>query len=244
MADTQVSEAAIRAPNMTLFDEAKLFIEKCASLAASKAPVTEEGAKDLRALQAEEVKLRNALDKKREAEKKPHLDAGRAVDAQYNGEIANVKSAIKPITLALTKFLEAEEAKARAAAEAARKAAAEEAARAAEFAAQAAAEEDPFDAFDAEEASRKSEAEAASLARVAATPVKVNVAGSDGSRAASLRTVGYLVTVTDASALVAHFAERQEFLDFAIELARREATFRKGAVTIPGCTITADRRAV
>ncbi|MCL4715526.1 MAG: hypothetical protein KJZ75_11500 [Hyphomonadaceae bacterium] len=228
-------------PNMTAADEVKHFVEQCAELA--KAPCNAESAPKFRALQAEEVKLRKKLDETRKAEKEPHLEAGRAVDAKYQPLIGQVQDAVKAVTLALTKFLEAEEAKARAEAEAKRKAAEEEERKARELAAAAEAEEDPFDAFDKTEASRAAEAEAASLSRQAAAPVKATVTNLGGGKAGGLRTVGWIVEVEDPSALVAHYADRMEMLELAKKLCAAEAKATKGQCKVPGVKIVADRRA-
>ncbi len=243
MPDT-VSEAAIRAPNMTLFDEVENFLETCA--AAATVDVDAERATFLRKLQKDEIALRRKIEATHRDEKEPHLEAGRAVDAKYKPLLTKVQDAIKAVTRKLTVFMEAEEAKARAAAEAARKLAEEEAARAAALAAEAEAveEDDPFAAFDTNEEARKAEAEAAALKRQAAAPVKVNVASADGGKAAGLRTVGWAVEVTDPSAFVAHFAERMEVLDLATKLAEREAKATNGQTKIPGCTLSPIRKAV
>lgn len=227
--------------NITLDDEVGLFLEQCAALASE--PVTAETAPRFRSLQAEEVKLRKRLDETRKAEKEPHLQACRDVDGRFNPLIAKVQDAVRAITVALTRFLEAEEAKRRAEAEAKRKAAEDEQRRAAELAAAAKAEADPFEAFDKSEAARQAEAQASALARQANEPVKVNVAGDDGSRAAGLRTVGWIVEVEDPAALVAHYAHRSEFIELAKKMAAQEAKFTKGQCKVPGVRIIADRRA-
>lgn len=227
--------------NMQPTDEVEHFVKQCAELA--KAPCTADTAPKFRALQAEEVKLRKKLDETRKTEKAPHLEAGRAVDAKYQPLIAQVQDAVKAVTLALTKFLEAEEAKARAAAAEAKRLAEEEERKARELAAEAEKEEDPFDAFDKTEASRAAEAEASALARQAAQPVKVNVANLDGGRAAGLRTVDWIVEVEDPAALVAHYAHRMEFLELAKKMAAAEAKASKGQARIPGVKLIADRRA-
>jgi septal ring factor EnvC (AmiA/AmiB activator) len=228
--------------NMTIDDEVAHFLEQCAN--AAKLHVSAETAPKLRTLQGEELKLRKRLDAARVEEKAPHMEAARSVDARYQPMISQVQDAVKAVTRALTAYLEAEEAKARAAAAAARKAAEEEQRRAAELAAQAQAEEDPFEAFDTGEAARKAEAEAAALARQAAAPVKVNVTSTDGGKAAGLRTVGWIVEVDDPSALVAHYADRIEFLELAKKCAAADAKASKGQAKIPGCKFIADRRAI
>lgn len=236
MPDTQVSEAAIRAPNMTIDAEVNHFVELCAE--AAKLEVNADIAPKLRGLQAEELKLRKKLEAAHKDEKAPHLEAGRAVDAKYKPLITKIGEAVEGVTKLLTKYMEAERERQRQAAEAARKAAEEEAARAAALVAQAEAEEDPFEAFETTQAANTAQAEAASLARQAAAPVKVNVASADGGKAAGLRTVGYSVEVTDPSAFVGYYAERMEVLELAKTLAAREAKATNGQAKVPGCTFT------
>lgn len=236
MPDTQVSEAAIRAPNMTLADEVENFLETCA--AAATVPVDAERATFLRKLQKDELALRKKIEATHKDEKEPHLEAGRAVDAKYKPLLTKINQAVEGVTKLLTKYMEAERERQRQAAEAARKAAEEEAARAAALAKQAEVEEDPFEAFETTQAANTAQAEAASLARQAAAPVKVNVASADGGKAAGLRTVGYSVEVTDPSAFVGHYAERMEVLELAKTLAAREAKATNGQAKVPGCTFT------
>lgn len=227
--------------NMTLADEVEHFSVACAELAGTA--ITADTAPKFRQLQADEVKLRKRLDEARKAEKEPHLAASRAVDAEYQPLIAQVQEAVIAITRKLTAFLEAEEAKVRAAAAEAKRKAEEEAQRAAKLAQQAQAADDPFAAFDKVEEARAVEANASALARQAAEPVKVNVAPQDGGRSAGLRIVGWIVEVTDAAALVAHYANRADVIEAARKCAAAEAKASKGEAKIPGVTLKADRRA-
>lgn len=227
--------------NMTLGDEVEHFLAQCQEIAATCCDETT--APRFRALQAEEVKLRKRLDATRVAEKEPHLAAGRAVDAKYQPLIGKVQDAVKAVTRSLTAFMEAEHAKREEEARQARIKAEEDRKRADALAHEAAAEEDPFDAFDKGEEARRVEAQSVSLARQAAEPVKVNVVGSEGGRAAGLRIVGWIVEVEDPAALVAHYADRMEFLDLAKQLAARDAKASKGQAKIPGVRLIADRRA-
>lgn len=227
--------------NFTVEGEVAQFIERCADIV--KTPCSAEQAPKYRALQGEEVALRKKLDATRTTEKEPHLRAGQAVDAKYNPLIAQVKKAVEAVTAALTVFLEAEDARIREEARLAREQAEKLEREAAERAAEAEAEDDPFEAFDKGEVARQVEAQAASLARQAAAPVKAVVASADGGRAGGLRTVGWNVEIIDASALVAHYAHRSEFLDLAEKMAKAEAKATKGQCKIPGVRVTADRRA-
>jgi hypothetical protein len=235
MADTITNPHADQA-NMTLADEVENFLETCA--AAATVPVDAERATFLRKLQKDELTLRKKIEATHKTEKEPHLEAGRAVDAKYKPLLTKINQAVEGVTKLLTKYMEAERERQRQAAEAARKAAEEEAARAAALAKQAEVEEDPFEAFETTQAANTAQAEAASLARQAAAPVKVNVASADGGKAAGLRTVGYSVEVTDPSAFVGYYAERIEVLELAKTLAVREAKATNGQAKVPGCTFT------
>lgn len=240
MADDERNPHADQA-NMDLAAEVAHFAERCAALA--KTPCNAETAPTFQALKSEAPKLKKRIEVTHETEKAPHLAAGRVVDAKYLPLIPKLKEAAEALQKVLTKFLDAEEARLKAEAAEAKRKAEEEAARAAKLAAEAETAEDPFEAFDKTEESRAVEATASSLARQAATPVKAKVVNADGGRAAGLRSFGWLVEVTDPAALVAHYAHRTEFLELAMQMAKREATALKGQCTIPGAKLTEDRRA-
>lgn len=227
--------------NMTMADEVDYFIEACAVLADVQAAA--DTAPRFRALQAEEVKLRKRLDEARKTEKEPYLEAGREIDARYNPMIAKIQEAVRAVTRALTQYMEAEDARLKAEARAAAEQAEAERERARALAAEAAAESDPFDAFDRGEEARRVEAQAASLARQAASPAKISVASQDGGRAGGLRIVGWIVEIEDAVALVGHYAGRTEVIELARKLAAAEAKATKGQAKIPGVRLTPDRRA-
>lgn len=228
-------------PNMTLDDEVQHYLAACEALKGVE--INAETAPRFRTLQADEVKLRRRLNEAKSAEKEPHLTANNEIEARYRPKLASIAEACRVIGNALTMFLEAEEAKRREAADAARKAAEEERARAAKLAEAAKVEDDPFEAFDKAEEARRVEADASALSRQAAAPVKVNVAGDDGARAAGLRTVGWIVEVEDPSALVGHYAHRTEFVELAKKMAAAEAKATKGQCKVPGVKFVADRRA-
>jgi hypothetical protein len=162
MADTITNPHADQA-NMSIEAEANYFVELCVDVA--KLEVNADVAPRLRALQAEELKLRKKLEAAHKTEKEPHLRAGQEVDAKYKPLITKIGAAVASVTTLLTKYMEAERERQRQAAEAARKAAEEEARKAAELAAQAEAEEDPFEAFETTQAANTAQAEAAALKR-------------------------------------------------------------------------------
>lgn len=215
-------------PNISLEAEA-LDYENRARFAGNVV-LNEGSAAATRDLIAEGVNLLKRIEDRRKTQKKPHLDAGNEIDAAHEALASPVKRACDALKAMVSKYLQAIEAQRRA--EAAK---AEEAARKAAEAAKA--DDDPFARFDAEAA-----AEAArDAARIAAKPV--NLQGREAERAASLRTY-YLVEVTDAPALVQHFAESQVLIDAAKGLAQSliRASKGKNVTNIPGIKIIEDKR--
>lgn len=228
--------------NMDLATEVAIFAERCADL-ANGTLCNAETAPKFQALKAEAPKLKKRIEDTHDVEKRPHLEAGRAVDAKYLPLLPKLKGAVDVLQGVLTQFLQAEEKRIAAERAEAARLAREEEERAAKLAAEAEAAEDPFEAFDKVEESRAVEATASSLTRQSLTPVKAKVANAEGGRSGGLRSFGWLVEVTDPAALVAHYAHRSEFLELATQMAKREATGAKGQCTIPGAKLTEDRRA-
>jgi hypothetical protein len=176
----------------------------------------------------------------RKAEKEPHLEAGRQVDAKYKPLTDRCKLATDGIKKALTPWLERQEAEKRAAAEKARQEA-EEKARAAQEAARAARE--AADLAQAEEASRLAD-EAQKAQKVAAKAEKSHASASGGiGKAVSLRTV-VEVELTDPNAAIRHYWSRAypEFAALMTQLAERDA--RAGAREIPGFNVIEKKVAV
>lgn len=204
----------------------------------SKVDATNAGA--ARDAIADEVKVRKALDAAKADEKRPHLDANSEIEARYKPLLARAADAAAKIKKALTAYLNAEEAAARAKVEAARLAAEQERKRAQEAAKQAEeADDDPFARFDAEEAARKAqEAEKQVVA-----PARINVSGQEtGAPALSLRT-NYDVAVTDGAKLVAHFASNPTLIEEARKLAKAQVRAAKGHdCGIPGIEVVAERK--
>ena len=183
--------------------------------------------------------LNKRADKMREDEKRPHLEAGRAVDARFKPVLDGAERVSKTLKQALQRYIEAEKRRQAEIAEAARKAAEEEArkAREAEEAARK-AEADPFDAFDAQKA-QEAAAEAARKAEEAqaAAASKVRVGGLEsGARALGTRTT-YEISVTNPEALVGHFATHPGIVEECRKLALAQVRAGKGFAAIPGIEI-------
>jgi hypothetical protein len=88
----------------------------------SKAIVTKVDADTAANMRARLLDLSKKADKERDEKKRPHLEAGRAIDAEYKPLVEAATSAANAIRDALTQWMRAEEAKQRAEAEAKRKA--------------------------------------------------------------------------------------------------------------------------
>lgn len=155
------------------------------------AKVTADMAANMR---ARLLDLAKKADKERDEKKRPHLEAGRAIDAEYKPLVEAATSAANTIRDALTQWMRAEEAKQRAEAEAARKAEQErlEKERAALIAA------NPIAEFTEEQP----------LPLAPVEPPKVQAGGQAG-RKAGLRTVTRF-ELTDYAAALAHVKDHKD----------------------------------
>ena len=184
--------------------------------------------------------LAKDIDKTRETEKKPHLEAGRKIDGAYKPLIDEADTVIKALKRKLGTWMDAREREAREkAAEAARKLreAEEAAAKAAE------PEDDPFLAATAEAVipdvkAAHAEAKTAEMQALAASRVS---SAAGGFRATGLKTVRK-AKVTDWSALAAHYVNNGELRATLEKLANGDIRHAKGAdIQIPGCEIIEER---
>lgn len=174
---------------------------------------------------AELLRLRKEADAQRAAEKRPHDEAAKAVQAKWMPVIGEADDAAETLRNELTRFMRAEEEKARKEAlakfEAERKAA--EAARAAVEAQQAKLmRDDPIAALT-------SEPKELPPLPVAPEPVKISAGGQRG-RKTGLRTVTRYV-VTDHAAALAFFADSEDVRELVAKLAERAC---KAGVAVPG----------
>lgn len=210
---------------------AELFADEIASLKeriAAFPPITEANAGDARDLIGLAKKLAKDIDAKRDEEKRPHLEAGRAIDATYKPLFEAANAAPKPLSQALLAHINEQKRLAAEAAEKARRMAEEEARRAAELADDPILGEDMADA--AKLAGQKAEIAAASVKTVA------TVKGSEGFRAAGVRK-SYKANVTDWTALVTYFAGHPDVRAAAEKAANAMARQSKGSVPIPGAEV-------
>ena len=165
--------------------------------------------------------LSKKADKERDEKKRPHLEAGRAIDAEYKPLVEAATSAANSIRDMLTQWMRAEEAKQRAEAEAKRKAemeriAKEQAERAAKMAA------DPIAALTDPEPEPP-------LPLAPIEPPKVQAGGQAG-RKAGLRTV-VRFEIEDYAAALAHVTNHKDVIS-AVEKAC--FAMAKAGATVPG----------
>jgi hypothetical protein len=166
--------------------------------------------------------LGKKADKERDEKKRPHLEAGRAIDAEYKPLVEAATSAANAIRDVLTQWMRAEEAKQRAEAEAARKA--EEERLAKERAAHLAA--NPIAEFTDEPP----------LPLAPVEPPKIQAGGQAG-RKAGLRTVTRY-ELTDYEAALAHVKNHKDVIAAVEKAAFAQA---KAGAEVPGVKTISER---
>jgi hypothetical protein len=191
-----------------------------------KTGIKDTQTKDMAAnYRAKLLDLKKQADAERETEKRPHLEASRAVDAKFKPLVEEADSAANELRDALTRYMREEEARLeaerrakweqeRAAVEAARREV--EAQRAKQMA------QDPIAAMTSPEPDLP-------LMPAEPEPVKVQAGGQRG-RKTGLRTVTRYV-VNDHAAALAFFANSDDVKELVQKLAERAS---KAGVTVPG----------
>jgi len=212
---------------------AELFADEIDSLKArieTFGPITEANAGDARDLIGLAKKLAKDIDAKRDEEKRPHLEAGRQIDATFKPLVDAANAAPAPLSNALLAYVNEQKRLAAEAAEKARRMAEEEARRAAELA------DDPILGEDIVGAAKLAQQKA----NVAAASVKTvaTVKGSEGFRAAGVRTT-YRAKVIDYAALVLHYGHHPDVQAAAEKLANAAIRAAKGSIMIPGVEVEA-----
>jgi hypothetical protein len=160
---------------------------------AISAKVTADMAANMR---ARLLDLGKKADKERDEKKRPHLEAGRAIDAEYKPLVETATSAANQLRDALTAYMRAEEAKQRAEAEAKRK-----------------AEQERLDKERAERIAANPIAEFTEEPPLPLAPIeppKVQAGGQAG-RKAGLRTVTRF-ELTDYAAALAHVKDHKDVI--------------------------------
>jgi hypothetical protein len=211
---------------------AELFAEEIYSLnerAENFGPVSDDNAGEARDLIGLAKKLAKDIDAKRDEEKRPHLDAGREIDGTYKPLVESAKYACSTLEKSLTEFIVEQKRKAEEIRRAAEAKAAEEAAKAKALADDALLGESTAEAAQ----------EAANAAEIATAKEKMagNVKGSEGFRAAGLRTIRR-ATVTDQAKLIFHYHSHPDVMEVCLRLANADIRAAKGApISIPGIEV-------
>lgn len=195
----------------------------------------DEDAEDLRDVLGQVVALKRDAEKQRSADKKPHLDRGREVDAAYQGIGNRLDRLSPPVKRKLEDWLAKLEAARLAKAKAEREAAEaerKEAARLAALAAQTQSIRAQEAAEAAAEAAAKSEKAAA---RTEKSTVSIRSA-TGGTKAASYRT-RKVATLDDINQAFLHYRDAPELKEFLTRLANADLRAKDGPSRVPGFTV-------
>lgn len=203
------------------------------------APIkTEEQAGKLADFIAGVKAVKKSVDEDRKTDKKPHDDAGKAVQAAYTPILTKLDKAIERVNPLMTAWLEQVEAKKREEAERARRAAEAEAQRAAEMEAQARARNDFAGEAEAEEATKRAAQAQKDADRAAKQRPQVGSA-TGGGRTVSYRTY-WEAEVENLRAAFMHYHQHPEVAALFKKLAEAEARskdFNPETDKIPGVTL-------
>lgn len=225
--------------------EGAQFLEAAAQWIENGDLTSEEDAQRLNDFIAGVKKRQKIADEARKTAKKPHDDAGKAVQAAYVPIIDKMKKAAEKVNPLLSVWLNKKEAERQEEVKRQQEAAdfaREEAERKAK---EAAARNDISGEIDAKAAQKVADDAAKEAARLAKAKSNVSSA-TGGGRTASLRKV-IEVEVTNPRALFMRYAEHPDLLECLRNLAAREArtsAFDAEKDEIPGAKITITRKAV
>lgn len=178
---------------------------------------SDEQAAQAQSLRSRLLELSREADKMREAEKRPHLEAGKEVDAKFQPLVKDAKAGADDLARSMSKW-ETDKAKAAALADARRREQEEAARRAAE-----AGKPAPEPALDLEP-------------KPPAGPATTQVRGAYG-RAAAVKVVNVVTGISDFDALVKHYRPAVEV--FLSERAQRDVN---AGFTVPGITTEEQRK--
>lgn len=173
-------------------------------------------------LRARLNELSGQADKKRAAEKKPHLEAGNAVDAKWQPKVKEAKAGADKIADAMSAW---ETAKARE----------EDRRRAETLAADRKAEREAQAAIEAGKPAPPPLAPAEPIA----APAPVSTIKGGYGRAATVKAVKTVTAITDWPALYAFLKDHAELKDLMTKLAQRAVN---AGLEPPGCTIEEQRK--
>ena len=235
-------EAPAEAGHNLPFDAAKVadFADAAGEWLDKGAIETEEAATKLNDFLAGCRGLWTKLDTQRSTEKKPHWDAGQAVDTLYKVPLATLKKAgeqVKPLLTAWAKKKSEIEAEAKRKAE---EAAAAEQAAAQKFLDAAAARNDVAGEAEAEQAAKDADKAAAAAKR---TPTTGRVASATGGgRTAALRT--YYKARIDSPKMAVLWALKNHPAEVDSFLAKLAETYKRhnSSAEVDGVTFIKDER--
>ena len=240
--DPRLAIGANNPPEPTPFEAIKVHVEDLIETAKGfldgSGVTTQAEADTVSKLMDEGRKASKAADGARADEKRPHDEAGKAVQAKYKPLIESADRVVTICKTAMQPFLEAQEAEKRREAEAAR-AVAEAKLKAAVEAARAAHATD----LEAQEKAAELEKEASKANALANRAEAAKAHGNGGARATTLRT-SYRPVLSDetAAARWAWNERREECEAFFLSLA--VVAVREGKRQIPGFTVEEVRSVV
>lgn len=207
-------------------DEAEMLrdqIESARAGAADYAKVeSDEQAARAQSLRSRLLELSRTADKRREELKKPHFEAGKAVDAKWQPMVKAAKEVADAIAKAMGAW---ETAKARKIAEEQRRA-------------QEAMLREAEEARLAQEAGKPAPAPTLALEPVPTPPPTTQVRGAYG-RAAAVKVVNVAKRISDKDALLKHYLTDDKLWIFLFDLAQKD--IGKG-FTVPGIEVAEERK--
>ncbi len=195
----------------------------------------DDDAEDLRDVLGQVVALKRDAEKQRSADKKPHLDRGKEVDAAYHGIGNRLDRLSPPVKRKLDAWLEKLEAERFAKAKAEREAAEEKRIEAERLTALAEKTGSIRAEEAAEEAAKESEAAEKAAKRTEKTRVKI-ASASGGAKAASFRSVR-IATLFDINQAFLFYRKRPELAEFLTKLANADLRAKDGPPSVPGFNV-------
>lgn len=188
---------------------------------------------------------KKAADAQRVLEKKVHDEAGKAVQAAYKPVLEKLDLAVQRVNPLLTDWMNEKERERLAEVERQRKEAAAAAAEAQRIADEAAKSGDLGAEVDAQAAKEAAEEQAKAVARSAKNTTKT-ASATGGGRTASLRSYN-VVKIKNQKVAIMHYMDHPKMAAFLVGLAEadaRLASFDPEKDSIPGFTITVEKKAV
>jgi len=222
--------------DVSLLDQLRDYIATASAWLKGREIKTKVEADQCQNYRTEVLRLKGLVDKERDAKVRPHLDAQRAIQAEYKPLIDEAEEINKLLRTAPEAFAKAEERRL-------------EAERRAKWEAEQVRVRKEREAIEAERAKKLAEDPVAALtepepelpmAPPPPEPVKMQIGGQRG-RVGGLK--GYWeAEITDYPKALQHYANHPDVVALITKLAKAEVKLNKGAVTIPGVRPYEDRR--